>query len=49
MMRHAPDILALTGFALLGYGLWLVYEPAAFITCGSILLGVAGVAAWRKA
>lgn len=26
------------GFLLLGYGIWLVYPPAAFVICGGLLL-----------
>jgi hypothetical protein len=37
----ARDVLALIGLALLGYGLWLVYPPAAFIVPGAALFGIA--------
>lgn len=28
------------GFLLMGYGLWLVFPPAAFIICGALLIWV---------
>ena len=38
------DIILLVGFALAVYGVWLIFEPAAFITAG-ISLVVASVRA----
>jgi len=35
------DIVGMIGLGLLGYGAWLVYPPAGFITPGMILAGVA--------
>lgn len=32
------DLLALVGMASLGYGCWLIYPPAAFIVCGTLIL-----------
>lgn len=31
------DALAFGGLAMLGYGLWLIAPPAAFIVCGAAL------------
>lgn len=42
-MKYLPDVIALCGLGLLGYGLYL-YEPwVAFAVCGALLI-VAGVA-----
>jgi len=30
------NLLLLTGLALVGYGLWLIYEPAAIIYAGLV-------------
>lgn len=35
------DFIGLVGVGLVGYGGWLVYEPAGFIAAGVILAGVA--------
>ncbi|QPM89372.1 hypothetical protein [Pseudooceanicola algae] len=35
------DIVGLIGVGLIGYGSWLVYEPAGFLTAGAVLAGVA--------
>ena len=35
------DFIGLVGVGLVGYGAWLVYEPAGFIAAGAILAGVA--------
>lgn len=32
------DIAAMAGVASIGYGAWLIYPPAAFITVGIIFL-----------
>lgn len=42
---YIPDILSVAGFGLFAYGLFQVYEPAAFIGSGALLL----VAGWRLA
>lgn len=34
------DFLMLTGLGLLGFGCYLVYPPAAFISPGLILVGI---------
>mgnify|MGYP001597718296 CR=1 FL=1 len=46
--QHLPglkDCVAFAGLGLLGYGLWLVYEPAAFLGVGVILLILA---VWQR-
>lgn len=30
----------LVGFLLLGYGVWLIYQPASFVICGSLLMWI---------
>ena len=35
------DFIGLVGIALVGYGAWLIYEPAGFIAPGVILACVA--------
>jgi len=40
-----PDAFSLVGISLLAYGLYQVYEPAAYIVSGMLLL----VAGWRLA
>lgn len=34
------DFIGLAGVGLVGYGSWLIYEPAGFIAAGVILAGV---------
>ncbi|CAO3445762.1 Phage protein [Azospirillum argentinense] len=46
-MDRARLFLALGGVALIGYGAWLHYPPAGFITAGALLFGVAVVGAVR--
>lgn len=41
----ALDIAAVAGLALITYGVWLVFPPAAFIVAGVIIFA----AAWRLA
>jgi hypothetical protein len=38
------DITGLAGVGLVGYGSWLIYQPAAFIVTGGLLLSYAVVA-----
>ena len=35
------DLVGFVGVCLIGYGGWLVYEPAGFIAAGVIMAGVA--------
>jgi hypothetical protein len=42
----AQDGLGLAGAAAIGYGLWLIYEPAVWLWAGALLLVVAF--AWAK-
>ena len=35
------DFVGLVGLCLLGYGAWLVYEPAGVFVPGAVLCGVA--------
>ena len=41
----ARDICGLLGLGLLSYGAWLIYEPAAFIVAGIILIAVTIISA----
>lgn len=41
------DLQLVSGISLLGYGLFLVYPPAALITIGSLLLSPFLLSAWR--
>lgn len=41
------DLQLVSGISLLGYGLFLVYPPAAFITIGFLLLSPFLLSAWR--
>lgn len=34
------EIILIAGFFLFGFGLWLIYQPAAFIVCGALLMWV---------
>jgi hypothetical protein len=43
----ATDALAVIGIALVSYGAWLMYPPAAFIVAGALILCGAIVAARR--
>lgn len=43
----ARDLLGLAGVVLLGYGCWLVYQPAAFMVTGVIFIAAAALAARR--
>jgi len=38
MKSNFIDLIGLTGLSMLGYGLWCVYQPAAFIGCGALLI-----------
>jgi hypothetical protein len=44
-VRKLPDLLrdlaALAGVAAIGYGAWLIYEPAGYIVSGALLIVVA--------
>lgn len=37
-MKYLPDVLTVAGVALLGYGLWLYYEPLSYAVVGSLLI-----------
>jgi hypothetical protein len=45
----ALDAAALVGAALITYGVWLIYQPAAFIVAGAFVLTGAWLAARRGA
>ncbi len=32
------ELCLVAGFFIFGYGIWLVYQPAAFIVCGFMLM-----------
>jgi len=34
------ELLLVAGFLLLGYGVWLIYQPASYIVCGALLMWV---------
>lgn len=38
MMRHLPDLLAVTGATLIVAGLWIIYPPIALIAAGVALM-----------
>lgn len=40
-MTWIRDIIGLAGLGLFGYGAWLIYQPAAWIAVGVILMAVA--------
>lgn len=40
-MSYLIDGLAVFGIILIGYGSWLIYPPAGFISVGVIFLGLA--------
>jgi hypothetical protein len=35
------DVVGIVGLALLSYGVWQIYPPAAFIAAGAILIAAA--------
>ncbi|MBW9090848.1 hypothetical protein JNB91_23840 [Rhizobium wenxiniae] len=35
---EVSDILAVIGLGILSYGAWLVYQPAAFILAGALII-----------
>lgn len=37
-MKIIPDLLLISGAALVSYGGWLVYQPAGFIVGGALIL-----------
>jgi len=43
------DGVALAGVALICYGLWLIYPPAAYIAGGGALVGLSALSARRRA
>ncbi|MDB5582151.1 MAG: hypothetical protein JWR80_7327 [Bradyrhizobium sp.] len=43
------DVIGVIGAGVAGYGVWLIYQPAAFIFGGVALIGVAFVTAIKKA
>lgn len=45
-MRYLADALLVTGAGAVSYGAWVWFEPAGFITGGSLLL-LAGLATAR--
>ena len=42
------DALIVLGFGLLGYGLWLVWEPLTPLVLGALMLGIGLIGAIRK-
>lgn len=47
-MKYLPDVLTVAGVSLLGYGLWLYYEPLSYVVTGSLLI-IGGVLMGRPA
>lgn len=47
LLDYLDDGLAVTGTALIGVGLWLIYPPAALVVVGAIMLLVGLYAARR--
>jgi hypothetical protein len=45
----AGDVIGTIGAGLAGYGIWLIYPPAAFIFGGIALMALAAAMAYRKA
>lgn len=43
---YLRDVLAIVGVSLIGYGAWLVYPPAGFISPGVILTCIAVFGVW---
>jgi len=44
---EVSDILAVIGLSVLSYGTWLVYQPAAFILAGALII-VAAIGMARR-
>lgn len=44
----ACDLIGLSGAGLLTYGMWLIYEPAGFLTAGTLLMTAACLLARRR-
>jgi len=40
IFRFLPDILMIIGFISLGYGLNMIYPPAMWVICGSLVIFV---------
>jgi len=38
LFDYLDDALAVTGTALMGVGLWLIYPPAALVVVGAVML-----------
>ena len=34
------ELILVAGFLLLGYGIWIVYQPASYTVCGALLMWV---------
>ncbi len=47
MKLDVYDFVGVAGLGLLSYGAWLIYEPAAFIVAGALMIACA-VASARK-
>lgn len=41
-----PFFIVLTGFAMLNYGLRMIYEPASWVLCGALLIAAGLVVDW---
>ncbi len=37
-IENLREVCLVAGFLLLGYGLWLIYQPACYMVCGILLL-----------
>jgi hypothetical protein len=42
------DVAVMVGGAMLGYGLWMIYPPAALIVVGLALITFGILGAWKK-
>lgn len=42
------DITFVVGLLLLGYGLWRIYEPLAFVVTGAVLVGLVLIPRLRR-
>lgn len=47
-MSYLVDIMALAGIALIGFGTYLIYPPAAYIVTGAIITSLSILSAIRK-
>jgi hypothetical protein len=40
LLEYVRDACLLAGFLMVGYGLWRIYHPAAWVICGAMVLWV---------